>query len=100
MYNLYVQRSKTELNALEFSKQCLALLDNLPAGGVLITKRGRPIAQLIPVETAAVDNSHLFGALKGRLTIEGDILSTGDRWDAESGHAHPTSHVRRKPDAQ
>ena len=69
------------LNVSEFREQCLALLEELPADGVLITKRGRPIARLEPVRENDAD---LIGALAGRLDIRGDILSTGERWDAES----------------
>ena len=76
-------KAKT-LNVSDFRKQCLALIDHLPAEGVIITKRGRAVAKLLPMEEAQQDNRHLFGALKGRLRIRGDIMSTGDRWNAES----------------
>jgi antitoxin (DNA-binding transcriptional repressor) of toxin-antitoxin stability system len=69
------------LNVSEFREVCLSLLEELPAEGVLITKRGRPIARVEPVRD---NDGDLIGALKGRLRIEGDILSTGERWDAES----------------
>ena len=46
-----------------------------------ITKRGKPVAKLIPIRTASAS---LIGSLKGKLKIKGDILSTGARWDAQS----------------
>lgn len=68
--------------------QCRAnlpsVLERLPARGVVITKRGRPVAKLIPLAAGTADNRRLFGALKGVLEITGDILSTGDAWNAES----------------
>ena len=50
---------------------------------MLITKRGKPIAKVMPVDEDRVDNSWMFGALKGKMRINGDILSTGIKWDAE-----------------
>jgi antitoxin (DNA-binding transcriptional repressor) of toxin-antitoxin stability system len=49
--------------------------------GIIITKRGRPVAKLIPI---GAESAALIGALKGKLVIKGGILSTGVRWDAES----------------
>jgi antitoxin (DNA-binding transcriptional repressor) of toxin-antitoxin stability system len=70
-----------KINATKFKEQCLALLENIGAEGLLITKHGRPIAKLIPVETAP---SKLIGALRGKIKVKGDILSTGMKWHAES----------------
>ena len=46
----------------------------------MITKRGKPVAKLIPFAT---DSARLIGSLKSKLRIKGNILSTGSRWDAE-----------------
>jgi prevent-host-death family protein len=70
-----------QINASKFKEQCLALLDNLDPEGILITKHGKPVARVIP---ASVDCSRLIGSMKGRITVKGDILSTGIRWNAES----------------
>jgi antitoxin (DNA-binding transcriptional repressor) of toxin-antitoxin stability system len=69
------------LNVSEFREQCLSLLDHLPADGVLITKRGEPIARVLPVKQ---NNADLIGRLAGVLEIHGDIMSSGEKWDAES----------------
>jgi prevent-host-death family protein len=69
------------LNASEFRRQCLALLDRLPPEGVLITRRGKPVARIMPV---LENNADLIGKLAGKFEIRGDILSTGVAWDAES----------------
>jgi antitoxin (DNA-binding transcriptional repressor) of toxin-antitoxin stability system len=69
------------LKASEFRRQCLTLLNRLPPEGILITRRGLPIARLTPVRQ---DNADLIGKLAGKLEIRGDILSTGAAWDAES----------------
>jgi len=49
--------------------------------GVVITKHGRPVAKLIPIET---ESAQLIGCMQGRIGINGDILSTGLMWDARS----------------
>ncbi len=67
--------------AAKFKEQCLALLDRVDADGILITKRGKPVAKLVPVHT---DNAILIGSLKGKIKIKGDILTTGVKWHAES----------------
>jgi antitoxin (DNA-binding transcriptional repressor) of toxin-antitoxin stability system len=79
--------------AAKFKAQCLALLDRLDPEGLIITKHGRAVARVVPVREAPVD---LIGSLKGRLTIKGNILSTGVAWDAESRHARPASRRRRR----
>ena len=69
-----------QIAAAKFKEQCLALLDRVGVEGIVITKRGKPVAKLIPIRTESAD---LIGALEGKLKIKGDILSTGLRWDAQ-----------------
>lgn len=70
-----------QIAAAKFKEQCLALLDEVDAEGLVITKRGKPVAKLIPIAT---ESSAMMGCLKGKLIIKGDILSTGVQFDAES----------------
>ena len=70
------------MNVTEFRQQCLQLLDRVPSGGVLITKRGRPVAKLIPVRSSCAD---LIGTIPGLSSDPSDdLFSTGLDWDAES----------------
>jgi len=46
----------------------------------VITKRGKPVAKLIPIGS---DSAQLIGSLSGKVTIRGDILSTGVTWNAQ-----------------
>jgi prevent-host-death family protein len=59
--------------AAEFKANCLRLLDEvaLQRRPITITKRGKPVAKLIPVETEAVS---LFGRMAGSIKICGDII--------------------------
>ena len=68
------------INASKFKEQCLSLLDNLGPEGIVVTKRGKAVARVIPVSS---DCAALIGSMKGRIKVKGDILSTGIRWDAE-----------------
>lgn len=67
------------IGAAKFKEQCLAILDHLGGDGLVITKRGKPVAVLLPYSRPG---SQLIGALEGRIEIHGDITSTGEPWDA------------------
>jgi len=70
------------INASKFKEQCLFLIDHLDEGGIVITKHGKPVAKVLPIESGC---AHLIGALKGKIRIHGDVLSTGLEWDAGKG---------------
>jgi prevent-host-death family protein len=70
------------LSATEFKAKCLHLIDHLEPGGLVVTKRGKPVARVLPI--TSVDNSKLIGSLKNEVKVLGDIFSTGEKWDAES----------------
>ena len=67
--------------AAKFKAHCLSILDRLEPGGIVITKHGKPVARLLPMERAAAD---LIGSLRGRMRVKGDIRSTGVKWDASA----------------
>ena len=66
--------------AAKFKERCLSLLDTVDPDGIVITKHGKPVAKLIPFPS---DSASLIGSLARKVTIKGDILSTGLDWDAE-----------------
>ncbi|MFQ5352624.1 MAG: type II toxin-antitoxin system Phd/YefM family antitoxin [Candidatus Binatia bacterium] len=74
------------IGAAKFKEQCLAILDQVGPEGIVITKRGKPVARLLPYEKNT-SHGHLIGALRGQLFVdeEDDLLSTGawtsDEWD-------------------
>jgi len=70
-----------QIAAAKFKEQCLSILDEVDDEGIVITKRGRPVAKLIPIRA---ESAALIGSLKGRLKIKGNVLSTGTKWDAQS----------------
>ena len=86
-------KTKT-MPAAEFKAKCLRILDELEPAGILITKRGRPVARLLPA--VEEDNQKLIGSMKGKIRIKGDVFSTGAHWDAKSGHSRRHSSLGRK----
>jgi len=70
------------ISATEFKSKCLKLLDELGPEGIVVTKRGQPVARVTPI--GSVDNSRLVGSMKGHVTVKGNILSTGRKWNAQS----------------
>jgi prevent-host-death family protein len=66
----------------KFKAQCLQLMDEVYDKhiSITITKHGKPIAKLVPIEESPTDP---YGCLKGTLTIQGDIVAPIDvEWDA------------------
>lgn len=64
----------------EFKAKCLAVLDEVAVSKqeVVITKRGRPVAKVVPLTP-----SHPVPR-KGLIVRQGDLVSPIDeRWDAE-----------------
>jgi len=63
-----------KIAAGSFKAHCLAVMDEVQAKRetVVITKRGKPVAKLVPVEEQTDD---LFGFLSGKVTIVGDVVS-------------------------
>ena len=76
-------RNKTKtISATEFKAKCLQIFDELGSDGIVVEKRGKPIAKVIPI--GRDDNSGLIGSMKGKIKVSGDLFSTGVKWNAES----------------
>jgi prevent-host-death family protein len=70
----------------EFKAKCLGLMDEVEATGqtVFITKRGKLVAQLVPIVDAPSKKRSIFGRLRHMGVITGDIVSsefTDEEWD-------------------
>ena len=71
------------IKASEFKAKCLKLMDQVAETGeaLVITKNGRPVAELRPIKKQV---HTLFGAHKGLIEIKGDIIAPLDEdWEAE-----------------
>jgi prevent-host-death family protein len=70
------------IKASEFKAKCLAIMDEVErtGEGVVITKNGKPVAELVPHRAS---RPNALGLLKDRLFITGDIISPIDvEWEA------------------
>lgn len=72
------------VKASEFKAKCLALMDEVARSGepILITKNGKPVAELRQVSPPA--KKDLYGAWRHRLIVKGDIVApvATDDWEA------------------
>ena len=61
---------KRTIPAGKFKAECLALLDRVAETGepYIVTKRGRPVAEIVPIRTRRVR------PLRGSVTVRGDIV--------------------------
>lgn len=72
------------IGAGEFKAKCLKLMDlaEQKHETIIITKRGIPIAKLVPYSETPPS---LFGFMKKSVKVKGDIISPiEEKWDAES----------------
>ena len=73
------------LNASDFKARCLAILDQVRDTGepVLILKRGKPVAQLIPARSRS--SRYPQDDLRGTVEIVGDVVAPAvpeGEWEA------------------
>ena len=71
------------IKASDFKARCLKLMDEVAETGepLVITKNGRPVAQLGPVERA---RKSIWGLHRGQIEILGDIIEPLDvAWEAD-----------------
>jgi prevent-host-death family protein len=72
---------KTTVPAGEFKAKCLKLIDEVAETRkpLVITKRGKPVAEVIPIPV----QGDLVGSMRGSVLWEGDIISPIDaEWEA------------------
>ena len=71
-----------QIGAAKFRADCSKLLRDVEETHeeVVITRFGKPVAKLVPIE--ATRHQPVFGFMRGRATLTGDIVRpTGERWD-------------------
>ena len=71
--------------ATEFKAKCLALMDRVAERRetFVITKRGRPVAKLVPADPRS--RASVLGCMRGSAEILGDIVSSplsDEDWNA------------------
>jgi len=75
-----MKQARNLIPAGKFKAQCLGLLDRVASSGeiLIITKRGKPVARLVPIEVSAP------ASLRGSVKVQGDIVGpTGESWESD-----------------
>lgn len=65
----------------EFKAKCLAVMDEVQASGepVIVTKRGRPVARLVPLEQEPKESPEaIFGCLRHMLLVPGETIDPSE----------------------
>jgi prevent-host-death family protein len=68
-----------------FKAECLKLMDDVARTGqsVVITKHGKPVAQLVPLPA---QSQSFFGYMKHTFKIQGEVVAPiEETWSAKSG---------------
>jgi prevent-host-death family protein len=83
------------IGAAEFKARCLEILDQVAARAVTrvtITKRGRPVAMLVPPHDEQDAVRRIHGFLRGSVVLPKEVDLTAptldEPFDAESGRWH------------
>jgi len=73
--------SMKEIPAAVFKAQCLTLMENVRSTKrpLVITRRGKPVAKLVPIEEPKDD---FIGRLKGVFEVVGDLDADPDEWES------------------
>ena len=74
-----------QMTISHFKATCLAVLERVAQSGqpLLITKRGNPIAQILPPPSPSSTGESGFGCMAGEIEILGDIVGpiAEDDWE-------------------
>ncbi|MBN1575633.1 MAG: type II toxin-antitoxin system prevent-host-death family antitoxin [Chitinispirillaceae bacterium] len=68
----------------QFKAECLKLMDRVNENHeeIIISKRGKPVAKLVPIENEPARS--IFGYTRNSVKNEKNIVEpTGEHWDAE-----------------
>lgn len=67
------------IGAAEFKAHCLKILDEVGPEGIVITKRGKPVAKLMRVDERR-GMAEFIGIFPDLVVDPNDDLSTADAW--------------------
>ena len=87
------------MGAGEFKARCLRVMEDVKKYRipVVITKKGRPVAKLVPPDSPAAD---VFGCMAGTARIVGDVegpVLPAEAWDAMSSRRPRRAGARARP---
>ena len=82
-------RKETAIGVTAFKGKCLGLIDQVAEGKtdrIVLLKRNRPVAAIIPIHNETDEHTDLWGAMRGTVVIAPGVditESAGEVWDAE-----------------
>ncbi|MCU1259140.1 MAG: hypothetical protein JWO80_2025 [Bryobacterales bacterium] len=79
-----IMNGMDDVSAADFKARCLDLMDQvkLKKTEIVVTKYGKPVAKMVPLNDEAPE---LFGLLGNSVTYHDDIVGpTGETWDADA----------------
>lgn len=77
-----------EISATEFKAKCLKLMDEITKTheSITVTKHGKAVAKLVPIEPNENQSKTGFGCMAGTIEILGDIITPIEEpWSAITG---------------
>jgi antitoxin (DNA-binding transcriptional repressor) of toxin-antitoxin stability system len=83
-------KAEAMVGVTAFKSQCLGLIDDVAlgkTGRVVLLKRNRPVAAVVPFPEKDDDHFELWGAMQGTVTVAPAVdltEPTGELWDAEN----------------
>jgi prevent-host-death family protein len=83
------------INATEFKARCLDVLDRVNSGEIdelVVTKRGKIVARVLPPPTSLAEVSALFGAMAGTVTMADDLDLTAPVFEGTINAAEGIMH--------
>ncbi len=75
-----------KISATEFKAKCLKLMDRVARTheAVIVTKRGKPVAKLVPIEPEEGRQPRYFGCMAGTARVTGDLMTPVEAGDWEA----------------
>lgn len=72
-----------DMTVTQFKAKCLGVVEKVQKekSRITITRHGKPAAELVPISASAPGT--LFGRSSESTVILGDLMTTGEHWDAE-----------------
>jgi prevent-host-death family protein len=91
-----LEETMRTIPAGEFKARCLRVMEEVKKyrTSVVITKKGRAVAKLVPPDAPATD---VFGCMAGTARIVGDVQApvvSARAWDAVAGRTSPARRSR------
>jgi antitoxin (DNA-binding transcriptional repressor) of toxin-antitoxin stability system len=75
-----------DVSVTEFKAKCVGIIGKVQRERchVVIRRHGQPAAELVPIQRGT-GSKPIFGRAGQTTRVKGDLISTGEEWDATAG---------------